>query len=510
MVKSIFQTLCGLLFVIDCILNGRINATIMFGDFFSNILNFPFLVATVGMITLACVLPATSLSMFTSILILSALRNILVDICAVLSPSFIEVWISASMCLVLVISVPVGVIMGLIIRGLSKFVKAIDAPIMFLSCTVCVSACTWLGFVDGHGNQLISRTVQAYSPSLITTISIIQLCYLSTKNNSRFQSVTLLLALLIHTSYPGVKRQMITKFSQFDLLDSSLATSLVTVVKDREMDVTIMRIDHSIVGGVFNDDFASVFETFYWYESVCHGSWMKSSPESSNRQALVIGCGVGIVVDALINRCKFDQVIVVDNNADVFDFASKYFALSDNASLVTADGLAFIMKQDANIFDFIVYDVFSGSFMDTHYIQDLVSNCFRILSNNGILVLNVVSTVEMNVLHSIIQQLQPVFKQIKCFCEGGIDSIKTGALVNFIFFASKSEEPFQFNMFDDRQNNYHGPLDSAFSKLRSSEIQLAQLQNNDKVDQRKMEWLVEKAHFESMRKLLPISFWLSY
>jgi spermidine synthase len=516
MVKSVFQTLCGLLFVIDCLLNGRISVTIMFGGFFSNILNFPFLVATAGLITLTCVFSATSVSIFTSILIWSELRNLLVDICAVLSPSFVEVWISASICLFLVVSVPVGLGFGLIIRGLSKLAKSINVPIMLFSCTVCVIACTWIGFFDSNGNQLllISRTVQAYSPSIISTISVIQICYLLTTSNSRFQSVTLGLVLLIHTSYPGLKRQSITRFSRFELVDSSLSTSLVTVVNDRDLDVKIMRIDHSIVGGVFNEGLESVFETFYWYELVCHVPWMKSGPELSERHALVIGCGVGIVVDALTNRCKFDQVIVVDNNADVLNFASKYFALSENASLVTADGLEFIMAQDTNVFEFIVYDVFSGSFMHNNDIQELVSNCFRILSNNGILVLNLVSTVEMEVFHNIIQHLQSVFKHLKCFCEGGINSVNTGALVNFIFFASKSEEPLQFDMFNYRQNNgpnnYHAALETALRKLRSSEIQLTRSQNDEKINQRQIEWFVEKAHFESMRKLLPTSFWLYY
>jgi spermidine synthase len=242
---------------------------------------------------------------------------------------------------------------------------------------------------------------------------------------------------------------------------------------------------------------------------------MKSSTELSERRALVIGCGVGIVVDALINRCKYDQVMIVDNNADVLNFASKYFALSENASVITADGLEFMMVQEANTFELIVHDVFSGSFMRNNYIQELIYNCFKILSNNGILVLNVVSTVEMEVLHSINRQLQSVFKQLKCFCEGGINSVRTGALVNFLFFASKSEEPLQFDMLkypnnDNGQNNYHHPLQSAFGKFRSSEIQLTKPKHDDKINQRKTEWLVEQSNFKSMRKILPASFWLLY
>ena len=128
--------------------------------------------------------------------------------------------------------------------------------------------------------------------------------------------------------------------------------------------------------------------------------WLKSSPEVRKKRSLVIGCGVGIVVDALVNRCKFDQVIVVDNNADVLKFASKYFNLSEHASLINRDGLEFMIAQDANTFELIVHDIFSGLFMhNNNYIQDLISNCFRILSNNGILVLNLVANVEMEILH---------------------------------------------------------------------------------------------------------------
>jgi spermidine synthase len=507
-VKSPFQTFFGVLFVIDCILNGRISATIMFGGFFSNFLNFPFLVAILGLITLTCVFFTTSDAIFTSILVLILLRNILVDICALLSPSFIEVWMSASMCLVLVVSVPVGLSLGLILCGLSKFAKSVNVRIIIFSFTVCVIACTGIGFFHGNQVMLISRSVQAYSRSIISAISLIQFCYLLSKLNSKSQSFTLCLVLLISALYPGLKRQFITKFSSFELLDSSLSTSLVAVVNDRELDVKIMRIDHSIVGGVFNAGLESIFETFYWYELACHVPRVKSSPELSTRHALVVGCGVGIVVDALVNRCKFDQVIVIDNNADVLNFACKYFGLSGNASLITADGLEFIMSQDNNIFELIVHDVFSGLFMRNNYIQELISNCFRILTSNGILVLNLVSTVEMEVLHSIIQQLQRVFKQLKCFCEGGIDSVNTGALVNFILFASKSEEPLQFDI--PNNINYHAALQSAFGKFKSSEIQLTKLKNYERINQHKIEWFVEKSNFKSMRNMLPASFWLLY
>ena len=82
--KSAFQTFFGLLFTIDCILNGRTNVIIMFGSFFSNLLNFPFLLLTTGLITLICIFSKISHSIFTSILILSLLRHISVDICALL------------------------------------------------------------------------------------------------------------------------------------------------------------------------------------------------------------------------------------------------------------------------------------------------------------------------------------------------------------------------------------------------------------------------------------------
>ncbi len=61
------------------------------------------------------------------------------------------------------------------------------------------------------------------------------------------------------------------KFSRFELVDSSLSMSLVTIVNNRKLDVKIMPID---------------------------------------------------------------QVIVVDNNANVLYFASKYFCLSGNALLI--------------------------------------------------------------------------------------------------------------------------------------------------------------------------------
>jgi hypothetical protein len=264
-VKSLFQTLFGLLFVIDCMLNGRRSMTIMFGSFCSDSLNFPVLIVITGLITITCVLSATFVSIFTSILILSELRNILVDICALLYPSFVEVWIAASSCLALVVFVPIGLGLTLTVCGLSKFAKSINVRIMSFSFTVCVIGCTWIGLFDGNGNQLllISRAVQTYSSAIFSTIALIQICYSLAKFNSRFPSITLCFVLLISTLYPGLKRQFITKFSRFELVDSSLSTSFVAVVHDRQLDVKVMRVDHSIVGGVFNEGFESVFETFY-------------------------------------------------------------------------------------------------------------------------------------------------------------------------------------------------------------------------------------------------------
>ncbi|CAF0889753.1 unnamed protein product [Adineta ricciae] len=511
-IESLFQTFFGLFFVADCILNGRLSLTIVFGGFFSNILNFPFVIVVSSLITLICVFYVSPAAIFTSLVISCILRNIIVDICALLSPSFIDVWISASICLFLVVSVPVGLGFDLIICGLSKCAKSANVRIIIFPIAVCVITCVSIAFSHADQIILIARTVQANSSLIISLISLVQICYLFSNSNSQSQSFILFLVLLIGTLYPGQKRQFITKFSTFELVDSSFSTSLVTVVNDRELDVKIMRIDHSIVGGVFNTGFESIFETFYWYELPCHVPWMKSTAKSMKKHALVVGCGVGIVVDALINRCKFDQVIVVDNNADVLSFASKYFGLSRNASLITADGLEFITTQDTNKFELIVYDVFSGLFMRSNYIQELVSNCFRILSDNGILVLNLVATVEMEVLHTIVQQLQTAFKQLKCFCEGGIDSVNTSALVNFVFFAIKSEEPLQFDISDDNndQYNYHEAFKSAFKNFKSSEIQLNKLNTYRRVNQRQIEFSVEKSNFQSMREMLPSSFWLLY
>ena len=496
--KSAFQTFFGLLFTIDCILNGRTNVIIMFGSFFSNLLNFPFLLVTTGLITLICIFSKISHSIFTSILILSLLRHISVDICALLSSSFIEIWISASICLMLVISLPVGLGLGLIFYNLSNIAK--------FSFALCMIPCIWAGFFYSNELLPIFRNIQVYSQSIIFTIALIHIFYLLTKSNSRFQSIIFCLILFIGILYPDLKRQFITKFSNFELIDSSLSTNLVTIVNDHELDVKIMRIDHSIVGGVFNEGFESVFETFYWYELACYVPWLKSSPEVREKRSLVIGCGVGIVVDALVNRCKFDQVIVVDNNADVLKFASKYFNLSGHASLINRDGLEFMIAQDANTFELIVHDIFSGLFMhNNNYIQDLISNCFRILSNNGILVLNLVANVDMEILHHIMQQFQNVFKQSRCFCEGGINSLNTGALVNFVFFASKSEKPIQFVV-----SNYHRAFQSALKEFKSSEIQVVKRKNYNKINQHQIEWIAEESHFKSMRKMLPLSFWLLY
>ncbi|CAF1601231.1 unnamed protein product [Adineta ricciae] len=229
---------------------------------------------------------------------------------------------------------------------------------------------------------------------------------------------------------------MVTWIGRLFHVNQLLLVCRITVVNDHELDVTIMRIDHSIVGGVFNEGFESVFETFYWYELACHVPEIKSNPARSEKH---------------------------NNNADVLHFADKYFGLSDTATLIIADGLEFIMAQDSNTFELIVHDVFSGSLMRSHYIEELISNCFRILSNSGILVLNLVSTVQMEVLHSLIEQLQCVFKQIRCFCEDGVSSVTTGALVNFIFFASKNDQLLQFDT-----SNHNRASASAFGKLSSS------------------------------------------
>lgn len=122
--------------------------------------------------------------------------------------------------------------------------------------------CIWAGFFYSNELLPIFRNIQVYSQSIIFTIALIHIFYLLTKSNSRFQSIILCLILLIGILYPDLKRQFITKFSNFELVDSSLSTNLVTIVNDHELDVKIMRIDHSIVGGVFNEGFESVFETF--------------------------------------------------------------------------------------------------------------------------------------------------------------------------------------------------------------------------------------------------------
>ena len=90
------------------------------------------------------------------------------------------------------------------------------------------------------------------------------------------------------------------------------------------------------------------------------GYWAAMLPDGSPRSALLLGLGGGTVAHLLNRRYPGIELIGVDSDQEVVDFAREQFGLSlPNLEIVVGDAFQYVAQCERR-FDFVAVDLFLG------------------------------------------------------------------------------------------------------------------------------------------------------
>eukprot|EP00124_Ichthyophonus_hoferi_P002624 Ihof_evm4s187 gene=Ihof_evmTU4s187 len=226
---------------------------------------------------------------------------------------------------------------------------------------------------------------------------------------------------------------------RFLLVDrKSSTTGIISVIDDLQEGLRLMKADHSLLGGRYNDtEQSSIYSIFHVHEAV-----RLARPEGT--RFLQIGLGVGIVASAM--QAHNVTVDVVEVDPAVVTFAHKYFGFNKEyrkGHVYTEDALVWINGANAQgeQYDWIVHDVFTGgSLAGDLFTFEFFTDIKAHLTPNGILAVNYVGYVSGDNSTDtviVVNTLRSIFPYLRC-----IQDDQEGDLRNFVIFVS--DTPIKF------------------------------------------------------------------
>ena len=108
------------------------------------------------------------------------------------------------------------------------------------------------------------------------------------------------------------------------------------------------------------------------------------------RQIMMLGLGGGAMVHSLLAYSDNSQIRVAELRKEVYQTAVDFFQLPDDPRLEIAitDAGDYLQRQNKSV-DLIFTDIYSDQGMQQQQLdRDYLSDCYRLLSDEGILVLN--------------------------------------------------------------------------------------------------------------------------
>ncbi|CAG8813987.1 9341_t:CDS:1, partial [Racocetra persica] len=98
------------------------------------------------------------------------------------------------------------------------------------------------------------------------------------------------------------------------------------------------------------------------------------------------GLGIGVLTSSL--QAYNVELDVVELDPVVYDFAINYFNLKHEHKIYLQDGRKFIDNADAQTYDYVLHDVFTGGSVPSALFSiEALEQIKRILKTNGVLAL---------------------------------------------------------------------------------------------------------------------------
>lgn len=225
--------------------------------------------------------------------------------------------------------------------------------------------------------------------------------------------------------------------------------------KETNKEVRYMMINSTMNSGMFLDSDELVFDYLKYYHLAKHFN------PNFKKTLMLGGAGYAFPKDFLL---KYPEaaIDVVEIDPRVTELAKEYFGLKDNPRLniYHEDGRMYLNRTQEK-YDVIFGDAF-GSYYSIPYqltTIEAVKRSYDILNNDGVVILNIVSTIDGTrgeFLRAQYQTYKSVFPQVYIF---PVKNIRDGnEFQNIMIVALKSSQPIVFKSSNQELNEYLGHL----------------------------------------------------
>ena len=189
--------------------------------------------------------------------------------------------------------------------------------------------------------------------------------------------------------------------------------------------------------------------------------------QSKPKSILLFGLGGGSIIHFLSHWFPELKITVVDVNCKILDVAKKYFDVSETSqvNIQLADASTYFNQTKQKNVSVILVDVHNGKCLpDFLYNHDFMEQCFRALSPEGILVINVLVNNDQDFLN-----IMTALRQ----CFTGISLCMTlENQQNILLFAFKSPGMLDMNKLNVKAHKYQLKYDIEFDQFVSSIIKV--------------------------------------
>ncbi|CAG8441765.1 3779_t:CDS:10 [Funneliformis mosseae] len=310
----------------------------------------------------------------------------------------------------------------------------------------------------------------------------------------------------------GILQKTIVNGTEYTILArNESVTGWVEVVEEiKPRNIRVMRVGHSLIGGIYRDTNDSVFGSFYFLEAV---RLIENQKNAEQERALQIGLGIGVSAKSLQDHNVLLDIVELD--PVVYNLAVNYFGLERRHNIYIQDGRKFINNAPSRYYDYVLHDVFTGgSVPSVLFSIEALEQIKRILKKNGVLALNFVGSdkwPQAESLALVANTIKSVFPYYKCFREGPLEK---GSFQNMVFFASvrpiSFRNPTEEDFMDSAMREYMLESFTQWSvdltKFKNVSDIITDLRN----PLNELQQLSAFEHWNIMRTIFPQEFWINF
>ncbi|KAI5119168.1 hypothetical protein M0805_008651 [Coniferiporia weirii] len=321
-------------------------------------------------------------------------------------------------------------------------------------------------------------------------------------------------------------------------------TGRIVVGEDYTHGFRFLRADHSLLGGVWvgtrhlakmdrDAEYVrdsngvklgdSIYSAFVLQEAA-----RLQERETPQKDALIIGLGVGIAAQAFIQHGLSATIVEID--PAVYSAARTYFGVPEPAAAYIEDARGWVARRAAlnnETYDIVVHDCFSGGGVPAHlFTSEFWEDLKKIVSPEGIVAVNYAGMIGSDSSRSVFLTLKKSFGHCRIFHDYQIDvpdEKLTAEFINLVFFCTPSSNPLTFRPLSrpDYLSSYL--REHVLRVLPDREVR-ADLITREVPPESEAEWVLTDArnplgawqdegaldHWKVMRNVLPDYVWATY